>query len=95
MKERIRYLERQGEEERDPRLRADTLLARLMDRMPELESPQEGPRRPRDGRGGAGGGRASARCPRHLGGRTEALVEENHRRLRREDARWTGWSWWN
>jgi len=41
MQERIRYLERQVEEEREARRRADTLLARLMDRMPELEAPQE------------------------------------------------------
>src|SRR5215204_434584 len=37
MQERIRYLERQVEEEREARRRADT----LMDRMPELEAPQE------------------------------------------------------
>jgi hypothetical protein len=41
MSERIRYLERQVEEEREARRRADTLLARLMDRLPEIESPQE------------------------------------------------------
>ena len=39
MSERIRYLERQVEEEREARRRADTLLARLMDRLPELEAP--------------------------------------------------------
>jgi hypothetical protein len=39
MRERIAYLERQVEEEREARRRADTLLARLMDRMPELEAP--------------------------------------------------------
>jgi hypothetical protein len=43
MQERIRYLESQVEEEREARRRADTLLARLMDRLPELESPQEAP----------------------------------------------------
>jgi hypothetical protein len=43
MQERIRYLESQVEEEREARRRADTLLARLMDRLPELESPQEVP----------------------------------------------------
>jgi len=43
MSERIRYLERQVEEEREARRRADTLLARLMDRMPELEAPREAP----------------------------------------------------
>ena len=41
MSERIRYLERQVEEEREARRRADTLLARLMDRLPELEAPSE------------------------------------------------------
>jgi excisionase family DNA binding protein len=43
MSERIRYLERQVEEEREARRRADTLLARLMDRLPELEVPSEAP----------------------------------------------------
>jgi excisionase family DNA binding protein len=43
MQERIRYLESQVEEEREARRRADTLLARLMDRLPELESPREAP----------------------------------------------------
>jgi excisionase family DNA binding protein len=41
MADRIRYLERQVEEEREARRRADTLLARLMDRIPELEAPAE------------------------------------------------------
>src|SRR5918994_715120 len=41
LRDRVRYLERQVEEERDARRRADTLLARLMDRVPELEAPQE------------------------------------------------------
>ena len=40
MRDRISYLERQVEEEREARRRADTLLARLMDRMPELEGPE-------------------------------------------------------
>jgi hypothetical protein len=43
MQSRIRYLEHQVEEEREARRRADTLLARLMDRMPELEAPAETP----------------------------------------------------
>jgi excisionase family DNA binding protein len=43
MQDRIRYLERQVEEEREARRRADTLLARLMDRMPEIEAPAEPP----------------------------------------------------
>ena len=41
MQERIRYLEGQVEEEREARRRADTLLARLMDRLPELEAPTD------------------------------------------------------
>lgn len=39
LQERIAYLEGQVEEEREARRRADTLLARLMDRMLELEGP--------------------------------------------------------
>src|SRR5215204_1797469 len=41
MKARIRYLEEQVEEEREARRRADTLLARLMERLPELEAAPE------------------------------------------------------
>jgi predicted ArsR family transcriptional regulator len=41
MTDRIRYLERQVEEEREARRRADTLLAQLMQRIPELEAPTE------------------------------------------------------
>ena len=41
MRERIAYLERQVEEEREARRRADTLLAQLMQRVPELEAPSE------------------------------------------------------
>jgi hypothetical protein len=41
LRDRIRYLEGQVEEERDARRRADTLLARMMDRLPELEAPSE------------------------------------------------------
>jgi len=41
MQARIRYLEQQVEEEREARRRADTLLARLMDRLPELEASTE------------------------------------------------------
>jgi excisionase family DNA binding protein len=43
MQERIRYLEGQVEEEREARRRADTLLAQLMQRIPELEAPAEAP----------------------------------------------------
>jgi excisionase family DNA binding protein len=46
MQARIRYLEQQVEEEREARRRADTLLARLMDRLPELEAPKEQPGAP-------------------------------------------------
>jgi len=48
LRDRVRYLERQVEEERDARRRADTLLARLMDRVPELEPPAEAPPHERD-----------------------------------------------
>ena len=41
LRSRIAYLERQVEEERDARRRADTLLARLMDQAPELEAPRD------------------------------------------------------
>jgi excisionase family DNA binding protein len=41
LRDRVRYLERQVEEERDARRRADTLLAQLMQRIPELEAPSE------------------------------------------------------
>jgi hypothetical protein len=40
LRDRIRYLERQVEEERNARYRADELLARLMDRA-QLEAPSE------------------------------------------------------
>jgi hypothetical protein len=54
MRERIAYLERQVEEERDARRRADTLLAQLMQRIPELEAPpgdsrRESPETPAEG----------------------------------------------
>jgi hypothetical protein len=39
LRDRVRYLERQVEEERGARFRADQLLARLMERVPELEPP--------------------------------------------------------
>ena len=52
MQERIRYLESQVEEEREARRRADTLLARLMDRLPD-EAPPETLGSPPEGRGGA------------------------------------------
>ena len=46
LRDRIRYLERQVEEEREAHRRADTLLAQLVQRVPELEAargPQESP----------------------------------------------------
>jgi len=60
LRDRVRYLERQVEEERDARRRADTLLARMMDRVPELEAPESretgahGPSVAEEGRGGPG-----------------------------------------
>jgi hypothetical protein len=44
--ERIAYLERQVEEEREARRRADMLLAQLVQRIPELEAPTETPQEP-------------------------------------------------
>jgi len=48
LRDRVRYLERQVEEERDARRRADTLLAQLMQRIPELEAPQGEREAPQD-----------------------------------------------
>jgi len=48
LRDRVRYLERQVEEERGSRRRADTLLAQLMQRIPELEAPREAPQEPRE-----------------------------------------------
>jgi hypothetical protein len=88
MRERIAYLERQVEGEREARRRADTLLARSMDRVPELEAP----RQQTSSRESPGGPetvveepeRAEPREPRSAtggrsGGRREALVEEEVR----------------
>jgi hypothetical protein len=58
MQDRIAYLERQVEEEREACRRADTLLARLMDRLPELESPE----RPLEGAVSATEPRSDARA---------------------------------
>lgn len=41
LRDRIAYLERQVEEEREARRRADTLMARFLERVPELEAPRE------------------------------------------------------
>jgi hypothetical protein len=41
LRNRIAYLEHQVEVEQEARRRADTLLARLMDQLPELEPAQE------------------------------------------------------
>jgi hypothetical protein len=46
MQARIAYLERQVEEEREARRRADTLLARLMDNLPALEPAQDSTQEP-------------------------------------------------
>lgn len=51
MQARIRYLEQQVEEEREARRRADTLLAQLMQRIPELEAPASDAEGPSDERG--------------------------------------------
>ena len=41
LRDRIAYLERQVEEEREARRRADTLMARFLERVPELEAPRD------------------------------------------------------
>ncbi len=41
LRDRISYLERQVEEEREARRRADTLMARFLERVPELEAPRD------------------------------------------------------
>jgi hypothetical protein len=51
LRDRIRYLEDQVEQEREARRRADTLLARMMDRLPELEGPPESPETPSEAAG--------------------------------------------
>lgn len=51
LRDRIAYLERQVEEEREARRRADTLMARLMDRVPEL--PAASREEPRESRNNA------------------------------------------
>ena len=58
LRDRVRYLERQVEEEREARRRADMLLARLVERVPELEAPesrQEDSEQPTQGAAGVGG----------------------------------------
>jgi len=49
LRDQIEYLQRQVEEEREARRRADVMLSRLMDRLPELEAPQEGRQEPAGG----------------------------------------------
>jgi hypothetical protein len=46
LRDRIAYLERQVEEEREARRRADPLLARALDQLPALEPAQEDAQRP-------------------------------------------------
>jgi hypothetical protein len=41
LRDRVAYLERQVEEEREARRRADMLMAQLVQRVPELEAPRE------------------------------------------------------
>lgn len=48
LRDQIEYLRRQVEEEREARRRADIMLSRLMDRLPELEAPQEGRQEPQE-----------------------------------------------
>ncbi len=73
MRERIRYPERQMDEEREARRRADTPLARLMynalalEAAPELPAPARTREEPTWGRrGGRGKGRITHRAARGL-----------------------------
>ena len=63
LRDRIRYLERQVEEEREARRRADIMLTRLMDRLPELEAPQERPGAPQTGGEGPEGAPPRSSAP--------------------------------
>lgn len=63
MQERIRYLERQVDEEREARRRADTLLAQLMQRIPELDAPQDATEPPQDADEQEGRGRPPPAAP--------------------------------
>ena len=72
MAERIAYLERQVEEERVARRRAYTLLARLVDRVPELETPRD------VRRANAGQGTGETQAPDRsypIGARSKAPIE--------------------
>jgi hypothetical protein len=70
LRDRIAYLERQVEEERDARRRADTLLARMMDRVPELEAPES-----REAAAHAPAGEEEGRGPGPSGGEPERASE--------------------
>jgi hypothetical protein len=82
LRDRIRYLERQVEEEREARRRADTLLAQLVQRFRNW-NPREGrenlPRPPRSNRTGVY--KAPVGCPGRSGGRTAPVVAESVRRI--------------
>ena len=74
LRDRVRFLERQIEDERESRRRADTIIAQLTQanaslarRVPELEAPQE----PRDGRETAAGYPDGAEDPAANGGPQE------------------------
>ncbi len=60
LRDRIAYLERQVEEEREARRRADLLLARFVERVPELT---EGPQQATQTGGGEGQARAASPSP--------------------------------
>jgi hypothetical protein len=88
MREWIAYLESQVEEEREARRRADTLLARLMDRLPELEAPQEVADAAETVEQEPEGTEALARCPRRSGGCTAPVVEAGVRLVNQQTRRW-------
>jgi excisionase family DNA binding protein len=75
MRERIAYLEHQVEEEREARRRADMLLARLVERVPEIEAPQDASESPAP--------RSDAPTPTDAGGEHEEAVEDQRGWFRR------------
>ncbi len=72
LRDRIAYLERQVEQEREARRRADTLMARLMDRVPEL--PAASNDEPPDARESAATEAEGVQAPPPPRGRRQAYI---------------------
>jgi excisionase family DNA binding protein len=90
LKERIAYLERQVQEEREARRRADTLLARLMDNIPALEPPPEQPASAESAEDAPERPAHAAPVVQQGGRREEAERERDELSRRLEGARKTG-----